>query len=61
MNRKGSAVLEMALILPILLTLLFGIIEFSRVLSVKQVITNAAREGARERHRRGARSAAVDK
>lgn len=47
MNQKGSAVLEMALILPFLLMLLFGIIEFSRVLSVKQVITNAAREGAR--------------
>lgn len=47
MNQRGSAVLEMALILPLLLMLLFGIIEFSRVLSVKQVITNAAREGAR--------------
>ena len=47
MNQKGSAVLEMALILPLLLTFLFGIVEFSRILSAKQVITNAAREGAR--------------
>ena len=46
-NRKGSVVMEMALVLPILLMMLLGILEFSRVLSVKQVITNAAREGAR--------------
>ena len=39
--------LEMALILPLLVTLLVGLVEFSRVLMVKQVITNAAREGAR--------------
>lgn len=38
---------EMALILPLLVTLLVGLVEFSRVLMVKQVITNAAREGAR--------------
>jgi len=38
---------EMALVLPLLILLLVGIVEFSRVLMVKQVITNAAREGAR--------------
>lgn len=38
---------EMALVLPLLVLLLVGIVEFSRVLMVKQVITNAAREGAR--------------
>ena len=46
-SQKGSAVLEMALVLPILLMLLFGVVEFGRVLMVKQAITNAAREGAR--------------
>ena len=38
---------EMAMILPLLVVLLFGLVEFSRILMVKQVITNAAREGAR--------------
>jgi len=38
---------EMALVLPLLVVLLVGLVEFSRVLMVKQVITNAAREGAR--------------
>lgn len=46
-NNKGAAAVEFALILPILLTLVFGIIEFSLVLYDKAVITNASREGAR--------------
>ena len=39
--------LEMALVLPLFLLLIVGVVEFGRILSVKQVITNAAREGAR--------------
>ena len=39
--------LEMALVLPLFTMLLVGMVEFGRVLMVKQVITNAAREGAR--------------
>lgn len=46
-TRKGTAIVEFALVLPILVLLLVGLVEFSRVLSVKQVITNATREGAR--------------
>lgn len=46
-NLRGSAIVEMALVLPLFIMLLVGIVEFSRVLMVKQVITNAAREGAR--------------
>lgn len=46
-NRRGSAAVEFALILPILLVLLFGIIEFGFLLYNEQVITNASREGAR--------------
>lgn len=44
---RGSAIVEMAVVLPLFVMLLVGIVEFSRVLMVKQVITNAAREGAR--------------
>lgn len=44
---KGSAMVELVLILPILCTILFGIIEFGIVLSDKNILTNASREGAR--------------
>ncbi len=43
----GAAVVEMAVVAPVLLTLLFGIIEFGWVFMAYQTITNAAREGAR--------------
>ncbi len=44
----GQALVEVAIALPILLGLLVGIFEFARAYNVQQVITNAAREGARE-------------
>ena len=45
--QTGSNLIEFALVLPLLLTLVFGIIDFSLALYDKAVITNAAREGAR--------------
>ena len=38
--------MEMALIIPILLVLIIGALEFGRLFFTKIVITNAAREGA---------------
>jgi Flp pilus assembly protein TadG len=46
-SQKGAAVIEFALILPILLLLLLGTIDGSLALYDKAVITNASREGAR--------------
>ena len=46
-RRHGQSLVEFVLILPVLLILLFGIIEFGLLLYNKQVITNASREGAR--------------
>lgn len=43
----GVAVVEFALLLPLLLIILFGIVDFGFMLYDKAVITNAAREGAR--------------
>jgi Flp pilus assembly protein TadG len=43
----------MAVVTPLLLTLVFGIIEFSWMMSVQQTITNAAREGGRTAVLRG--------
>ncbi len=46
-RENGAAAVEFAIILPLLLLLLFGIIEFSLLLYNKAMITNASREGAR--------------
>lgn len=43
----GQALAEMALAIPALLLILFGIIEFGSAWRSYQVVTNAAREGAR--------------
>jgi len=47
LSEQGSAIVEFALILPILLLILFGIINFGILMYNQAVITNAAREGAR--------------
>src|SRR5688572_20563071 len=44
---RGSAAVGFALVLPILLIVLFGIIDFGRMLAAKITLTEAAREGAR--------------
>lgn len=46
-DEQGQALLEFALVLPILLLLVFGIIEFGIIFFDNLVITQAAREGAR--------------
>jgi Flp pilus assembly protein TadG len=46
-NRKGAAVVEMAVVAPVFFLLVFGMIEFGRAIMVEQILTNAAREGAR--------------
>lgn len=46
-DEKGAIAVEMAILLPILVMLLFGSIEFGALLYNKHVITNASREGAR--------------
>lgn len=45
--QQGAAAVEFAIVLPILIILVFGIIEFSVILFDKAMITNASREGAR--------------
>src|SRR5260370_31951934 len=43
----GAELVEMAFALPILLTLLLGIIWFARAYNIYETMTRAAREGAR--------------
>ena len=46
-NDAGAAAVELAFALPILITLLFGIIQFGFIFFVWNDMMNAAREGAR--------------
>src|SRR5438876_4292149 len=46
-GEEGTAMLETALTLPLLLVVSVGIFEFGRAYQTWQVLTNAAREGAR--------------
>ena len=46
-NPRGSTAIELALILPVLVLLLFGIVEFGLLFYNQQIITNASREAAR--------------
>jgi Flp pilus assembly protein TadG len=48
LNQSGASAIEFALVLPVLLLFLFGIIEFSVLFYNKAMITNASREAARE-------------
>ncbi len=45
--RRGQALVEFALVLPILVLLLLGIFEFGRAYNAYEVITDAAREATR--------------
>ena len=58
-RESGNAVIEFALILPLLLLIVFGITELGRALMTVNVLTAAAREGARVASVAGADSAAV--
>lgn len=44
---RGAAAVEFALLFPLLMLILFGIIDFGRALNAQITLTQAAREGAR--------------
>ena len=46
-QETGAVAVEFALVLPILILLVFGAVEFGLALYNKEVITNASHEGAR--------------
>jgi Flp pilus assembly protein TadG len=46
-ERRGAALVEMAVVAPLLMLFVLGIIEVGRVVMVQQILTNASREGAR--------------
>ena len=46
-NQRGAALLETAITIPLVLAVTVSIFEFGRAYQTWQVLTNAAREGAR--------------
>jgi hypothetical protein len=44
---RGAAAIEFALLLPLLLLIVFGMIDFGRAINAQITLTQAAREGAR--------------
>lgn len=46
-DRKGSAVVEFAIVFPLFLLLIVGAIDFGRAISVQYKLTEAARSGCR--------------
>ena len=47
-NERGQALVEFALVVPLLLIMVMAIIDFGRAWNLHQTITDAAREGARQ-------------
>lgn len=46
-SERGAALVEAAMIMPLIMLISVGIFEFGRAYQTSQVLTNAAREGAR--------------
>lgn len=46
-TERGAVAVEFALLAPVLIMILLGIIEFGRAYNVQVTLTNAAREGVR--------------
>lgn len=46
-KQKGQSLVEFALLLPVFILILFGVMEFGRLWEMTNMLTSAAREGAR--------------
>ena len=47
-RRRGTAAVELAVVAPLVVTLLVGLLEVGQMVQVNQILSNAAREGARK-------------
>jgi hypothetical protein len=60
-NDKGSAIVEVAIMFPIILMLVFGFIMFTHAVRINTVLQVAAREGARDYAKTHNQARAVEK
>jgi Flp pilus assembly protein TadG len=44
---SGQSLVELGILVPVFVVILVGVLDFGRILMVRHIITNAAREGAR--------------
>ena len=58
-HRRGAAAVEFAMVAPLFILLVFGMIEYGRMVMVQQLLTNGSREGARKAVLDGATTAEV--
>lgn len=58
-TRRGAAVVELAVLLPLLLTLSVGLIEMTRLIQVKHNLTNCSRNACRRAILPGSSNASV--
>jgi Flp pilus assembly protein TadG len=58
-RERGAAAVEFALVLPVLILLILGIIDFGRMFNAQQTLTFAARSGARAMVLQNSTSAAI--
>ncbi|MEO8261201.1 MAG: TadE/TadG family type IV pilus assembly protein [Pseudolysinimonas sp.] len=47
-NERGAVAVEFALVFPLLILVLFGVVEYGAVYNAQLLVTGAAREAARE-------------
>src|SRR5690242_20422982 len=47
-RRRGAALVEMAICLPVLIMIILAVIEFGRAMMVAELLNDAARVGARQ-------------
>jgi hypothetical protein len=58
-NRRAAAAVEFAVVAPVFFLLVFGMIEYGRMVMVQQILTNASREGCRQAVLDGATTSGV--
>jgi Flp pilus assembly protein TadG len=59
-RRRGAAVVELAVTTPVLFLMVFGMIDVGRAVMVQNLLTNAARDGARSAVLDGATAAEIE-
>src|SRR6185503_18474885 len=58
-KRRGASAVEFAIVAPVFFMMIFGMIEYGRLVMVQQILTNATREGARRAVLQDATTSAV--